>query len=282
MISVIVDDMMKFNKTVSLLCACALALLAAVGCSIREDRSDCPCYVALHYGEFADKDTSARLQIRQGGRTVREEPLGPEELSEGSEVQVERAENTFSVITGDEHLTQRDDSVYARRGHEWGEVWSDTRTVDCGDDLRDVTFTPHKDFCTVTFLIKGLDPEKDYPYEIRVKAGCNGMRLSDRAPLEGDYVAYPRRIPGTNLFEVRLPRQIDDDQTAELLIPRDDRLYTDDDVVKTFPLGQMLLRQGYSWETNDLEDVTVVVDFAWTLVTVQVNGWGDTPYDWKI
>ena len=70
-----------------------------------------------------------------------------------------------------------------------------------------------------------------------------------------------------------LPRQSD----ASLMLYIDDG----DTSVKAFALGQYIVSGGYDWTADDLEDISVSIDFAQTEVLVTVDGW-ESVYDYDV
>ena len=52
-------------------------------------------------------------------------------------------------------------------------------------------------------------------------------------------------------------------------------LEVDDGVphLKKFAIGEYLDQAGYDWTLPSLEDVTVVLDYSLTSVTIQIAGW---------
>ena len=83
-------------------------------------------------------------------------------------------------------------------------------------------------------------------------------------------VAYP----GTEgNLQAGLPRQVD----ASLLLEVDDGT----SVQKTFALGEYIISSGYDWTAEELEDMTVTLDYQITYVKITVSGW-DKEYFYNI
>ena len=43
--------------------------------------------------------------------------------------------------------------------------------------------------------------------------------------------------------------------------------------VKAFALGQYMAASGYDWDAPDLDDVTVILDYALTELRLVISGW---------
>ena len=70
------------------------------------------------------------------------------------------------------------------------------------------------------------------------------------------------------MCSVRIPRQSD----ASLILS----ITENEDVLREFALGEYIIKSGYDWTAEDLEDVEVVVDYTKVDVTFRVNDWQDT------
>ena len=94
----------------------------------------------------------------------------------------------------------------------------------------------------------------------------------DGLPSEGDFacVAYPGE---SGNLQAGLPRQVD----ASLVLEVDDGT----SVLKTFALGEYIVNGGYDWTAEELEDVTVTLNYQMTYVKISISGW-DREYFYNI
>ena len=84
------------------------------------------------------------------------------------------------------------------------------------------------------------------------------------------------------MYEVRVPRQMDEEMVLDILIPRSDRDYTVDDRVDLMALGKKLSSQGFSWDKEDLDDVLVTIDYSRVIVSVEIGDWTEHGLDVEI
>ena len=64
----------------------------------------------------------------------------------------------------------------------------------------------------------------------------------------------------------RVPRQGDDSFRLELTLP-------DGLELNPLRLGEIIDAMGYSWKTDELQDIFVSLDFQYGIITVTVEGW---------
>ena len=261
-------------------------LLAGTACTVVESRRPCPCWITInldHFGELKNYE-DVLTGILTSSRLIENETVSlTDYVSQPYEKELkERVTTTVSAASGFEAMTMRSDSLVSDRGAEVSRLWTASLTRDCRDDLEYFELEPHKDYATITFVILGIVSADEFDYDMRVRANWNGVRLRDRKPVEGAYVAYPRPLEAGVMFEVRVPRQGDDEMVLDLLVPRSDRGYTLDDRVEVIPLGQRLKSQGFSWDKEDLDDAVVTIDLARLNAGVIVGDWNDESFDEKI
>ena len=258
-----------------------LFLILAVSCSIKEDRSPCPCYAKIDIDDFCElgNDTNALVSYNSYSGMKSERVSLPETYGNVYEVEVGRKSNWFSCISGASGMSVGEDCIVCPPGCEWNGVYAGARSLPCDSDDVFVEIMPHKEFCRITFVIVGLSSARTYPYDIRVRANSNGIRIHDCRPVEGEYCAYSSFNQSGTMTSVSVPRQTDDEMVMELLVHKDGHLYSDEDLVGTFPLGKMIREQGYSWEKEDLEDIYITLDYTRVSVSVSLNDWAEEHYD---
>ena len=65
-----------------------------------------------------------------------------------------------------------------------------------------------------------------------------------------------------------LPRQIDNSLLLDII--------SDDDRRRTFAIGNYIEASGYDWESMDLKDITLDIDYARTDITFRIDAWERT------
>lgn len=254
---------------------------SAISCSVKESRMSCPCYVNMNVDAFCALNGAddAMVSVISGSPTQKENITLSEYQGTGYDIVVDRKTNCFSCVVGSEGMKNSGDSIICPENGEWSRVYADSKSILCDADDRYVEMVPHKEFCTITFVLVGLAAPDGYPYDIRVRAGSNGMRVKDRCPVEGNYTAFAVKSVSGTTYSVRVPRQKDSEMVMDLLNHSEDRVYTVEDRVKTFPLGLTMKNMGYNWEKEDLEDIYVTVDYVRASVSVRLDEWSEEYYD---
>ena len=138
----------------------------------------------------------------------------------------------------------------------------------CESVLCDVEL--HKEFCTVSFTL-GEDGYSS-PYRIEVWGNVAGVSAWDLMPLDGDFRFAPSL--GNGVYQVRVPRQVDNSLELVMLEIPDQVGYDGERVVvDRLPLGEYIARSGYDWTAEDLADVNVALDLEMKQVMITVSGW---------
>lgn len=254
------------------------ALLAAAlltSCSIKEDRAECPCWLTLNYDSIIRTfDYTKALVTLSTTEVFCQENVDIIPLEGvGNEYPVPRRENIASCVVGHDNLWWKGDTLTVPTGLDWGKVFLDTQYVDCSGDLAYCAFNVHKEYCQVNFILVGLNDTSRYPFDIRVRANCNGVRMRDRKPIHGAFTTYAQPENTAELFRVRIPRQEASEMTVDLLHKRPDHDYEESDLAKTIDLGVALKSVGYNWGKTDLDDLYVTIDFVLGTYSVSIMPW---------
>lgn len=255
-------------------------------CTVKESRQECPCWAIFNLENFLElKDyEDVMTGILTANRLMDKETVAltdyavrPYEKKLSS-----RITTTFTGAVGFDGMVCRSDSLVCDRGAECSSLWTANTTLPCDDDYVWVDLHPHKDYSKITFVVLGIASTDEFEYDLRVRANYNGIRLRDRKPVEGSYLAYARPLEAGAMYEVRVPRQMDEEMVLDILIPRSDRDYTVDDRVDLMALGKRLSSQGFSWDKEDLDDVLVTIDYSRVIVSVEIGDWTEHGLDVEI
>lgn len=246
----------------------ALFGLFSTSCSVKEERSSCPCKLVL---DFSGIDTTVvkylALRATYDGDAVLDEVVAASDFGELYVRDVPRCSLLVNLWAGG-----------ADRLDEYGVVipfgcecppiymhsfWADARDEHCFEKI-----DLHKNHCRLTVNVEGVE---QIPYSLTFYGNVDGYNLEGK-PSAGDFacVAYPDEHGGVQSL---LPRQIDD----SLLLEVDDGTAE----TKIFAIGQHIISSGYDWRTADLEDVTVILDYYVTYVQVVIQRW-DKEYFYNI
>ena len=243
-----------------------LPVLLLPCCSVKENRSACPCALTIEF---------AGLPVRPVVLDVVGEGYSLTEVVHADTVlvlPVPKGELSVSAVGG--ALAEGDGSVRIPPGEEAPPLYlfnADVSTAASEQFVLPVVL--HKQFCTLELLFTG-PPGYGPPFEVAVKGSVSGW-LPSGDPLVlsfelGTSAPFSRRLlPGSDgRATLRLPRQGDDSLLMHIVFS--------DRIVRTFALGSYIAASGYDWTAPDLEDLTLRVDISLTSVTVSTDLWSRT------
>ena len=258
-------------------------MLLLSSCSVKEDRSGCPCWMTVempeqvgHDGGRLDNDDCVVLRLRVNsdedevgysyqvteavkpdvGALEYEVPRGSVGVSAvalGNEIPGQAGYDGIIGYDGDEiriPVGEQMDSLYGF----FRMFYTRCESVLCDVEL-------HKEFCTVSFTLG--DEGYSSPYDIEVWGNVAGVSAWDLIPVKGDFRYAP--VQKNGVYQVRVPRQ--EDNSLEMV------MLDDDDIVDSLPLGEYIARSGYDWTAEDLADVNVALDLEMQQVMITVSGW---------
>lgn len=258
-----------------------LALLSlAPGCSVKEDRIECPVYVTVLTDEFVRLGMNEGLVSFSGTRVIdREDVSFLSILRSGYRQACPREFARAAVFSGAENYILVEESMRVIPGCQAGLLWAYGESFSAKSDEYVIDATPHKQYCLVQFLFDDSPTAApDYPWRFRIRATCSGMDIYTLEPLEGDYAACVGPNAVGAWYGV-VPRQKSNDLLLEVYLPEEgheDRGRID----YVIDLGAKFEAMGYDWTAEDLRDVSVKVGFASAGITVSVQDWeGDNSYE---
>lgn len=243
-----------------------LAVMSAVSC-IKEDRSDCPCRLVL---DFRDVDTSI---VRAADiRLTSEEGFGFNDVVassgfEGYMITVPRTTLQVCAWAGAGDCLNEDMSVSIPLGQECPRLFLHVSSADADCELLEEKVMLRKNHCVLTVMV---EKGGTYPFDLTVKGRVDGYG-PDFNPRTGDFSC--RAVPDTSgICTVVLPRQLD----SSLILEIDDGTET----LKTFAIGESIVAGGYDWNAEDLDDVTIEVDYSLTDIFLDIVDWDkESVYD---
>lgn len=255
-------------------------LSLAPGCSVKEDRIECPVYVTVLTDEFVRLGMNEGLVSFSGTRVIdREDVSFLSILRSGYRQACPREFARAAVFSGAENYILVEESMRVLPGCQAGLLWAYGESFCAKSDEYVIDATPHKQYCLVQFLFDDSPTAApDYPWRFRIRAACSGMDIYTLEPLEGDYSACVGPNAVGTWYGV-IPRQKSNDLLLEVYLPEEgheDRGRID----YVIDLGAKFEAMGYDWTAEDLRDVSVKVGFASAGITVSVQDWeGDNSYE---
>ncbi len=251
------------------------AIIGAVGlfssCSIKEDRSECPCWMTVGLSDIGDLNYDEALLLMRGNSSddaVNYEFSVTERIDlSGSgftnEYEVPRgAVGVSAFLYGDRAiLSAASDILEIPIGNQMDSLYGYFKMFDTRRETVSCEIKLHKEFCTVYLIIGSTDYE--CPYTVETHGNVSGISTFNMLPVEGDFIYSPTITDGQYVF--RIPRQFDNSLTVVLK--------KGDEVVDTLPLGEYIAKSGYDWSGADLADISITVDIPQQQVLISVSGW---------
>lgn len=235
-------------------------LLVSLGCSVKEDRSGCPCRLVLDFSEtdteaipYADVYVCSYEGFRSVGR-VESVAFGEEYV-----VYVSRGGVRLNVLYGAEGNVSDDGSLEIPSGYDCPRIYTYSSYVDTDHETAFERVKVRKNHCVITVHVG----DRDFPYFLDVRGDVCGYG-ADGSPADGSFL-YAMRPDGDGVCTVVVPRQKD----RSLMLDVDDGT----DVLKTFALGEYVAASGYDWDAENLEDITVSLDYSLSHIMLKIEGW---------
>ena len=227
------------------------------GCSVKEDRSACPCTLVLDFSDLPV--TPVMLSVEGEGCSVLQIVHADTLMT----LSVPRTDLSVSVTGG--ALPDAASSVRIPFGEEAPPLYLYHASVSSAAEQVVLPVYLRKQFCQLTLAFTG-PPGYGPPFEVEVEGFVDGW-ARDGSPLDGPF-SYRLLPGGDGMAMIRLPRQRDDSLLMHIVFS--------DQVVRTFALGNFMAAASYDWSAADLEDLTLNVDVSVTSVTISTDAWTAT------
>lgn len=232
-----------------------------LACSVKEDRGECPCRLML---DLSEVDTavvkSLNLLVLSEDGYVESDKIEVNDFSDTYVMNVPREKLRVNLCSGEYEWADSQGEIHIPYGCECPKLYMQSMVADAPGETWSAKVRLGKNHCRLTVMMEGSDA---VPYSFTFKGNVAGYNVEGR-PAIGDFscVAYPE---DEGRSYAMVPRQVDN----SLMLEVDDGTR----VVKTFALGEYIAATGYDWTRNDLNDITVVIDYSITYVKVSVSGW---------
>lgn len=241
----------------------AAFLLALTACSVKEDRQECPCWLDVDVtgcGKITRNVTVSAWNPSQ----VFSEGIDVKDYPEYYERTVPKGYVNVSVVAGRRNQEMEGESLVIPDGAECDSLWAHRSLVDCSGEFAFDTAVLHKQFATVFLKIDNLEDGDSYPYELILRSRYDGLRLTDCSPHPGEW-SLPLRMLPDGTFSFRVPRQGDGSLTIDILL--------DGAKIDSYPIGEHILKAGYSWLSEDLEDIWIGMDYGRSEIHITIESW---------
>jgi len=248
----------------------ALAVAVMASCSVKEDRSDCPCWLTVDLSET----NGAYVQLKAWcPAPVFSESIPRSQRDDFHEYRVPRGQVRLSAYRETPGLFLEGDVLSITEGSQMDSLFASTTLVNTDAEFAHETIRLHKNFATVSVIFK--DEENGRPADCRldVSGTVAGINVQTLAPVPGRFSCMAEQ-PQEGGFAFRVPRQMDADLNAAL--------YGHDGILmESYPVGWLIQQSGFDWNKTELSDVEILVDTPTATFTITVKEW-DGPVSFSV
>ena len=251
-------------------------LCAGIGCTVREDRLPCPCYLDVDYRALLAAEpavgTAGRVDLLlqdAGSRWMTQHPL--ELCPELEEFSVEKNRLQVIALVHDKpwrDFLAADTRVTYEPGNEMDALYASTQWVDCSDEEASCVLQSHKQFSTLQFTDEA-GGALCRRYNMVIRGSTCGFDAADLSAVEGEYLYTVQEDDGQGRICVRIPRQLRNDLLLEFW--EKDR----HNLLFSCPVGLYLFAAGYDSAAEDLPDFSLRIDFRDALLYLRIADWKD-------
>jgi hypothetical protein len=253
-----------------------LLLCACIGCTVREDRLPCPCYLDIDYRELLATEPSVGISARvdlllqdADSRWMTQHSL--DLCPEMEEISVEKSHLQVISLVHDKpwrDFLAEGTRVTYEPGNEMDALYASTQWVDCSDEEACCVLHPHKQFSTLQFTDEA-DGALCRRYNMVIRGSTCGFDAADLSAVEGEYLYTVQEDDGQGRICVRIPRQLRNDLLLEFW--EKDR----HNLLFSCPVGLYLFAAGYDPAAADLPDYSLRIDFRDALLYLRIADWKD-------
>lgn len=238
-------------------------LLAVTACSVKEDRSECPCILTVDFSLCHESKEALSIKGWTGSSTLFGTKVLVKDYPDGIKFMVPRGSVCYTVCNDIPSYRQSGSVVYCPYGSQAQPMFAYRQTVIADDESVVDRVVLHKQYAVlnISFGMKGETWAS--VTKIVLKASCNGISLDDLSAVEGDFqcVAYA----DDGYFNIRVPRQSGEFMTMEA--------YAGDELIKSEDLAILLESNGYRWDTEDLDDAWIDFDMGRMETDIRIEEW---------
>ena len=274
---------MKRSVMFRVLVACTLFCMCS--CTVLEERSGCPCYLAVDLSKVDKSIREWQLWLFAGdGRLVFKDTIYRRSYTAPYVVQVPRNRQLQCFMWGNARgATILDEAnspstlLLKKEGLPADSLFSYADTIDTWKEDGLMRVIPRKEFATIDIYIYGW-AEIDFEAEMELVCDSRGFfvggdfypdKVSVQMQLKGidDYYTHfsgrMLRQPDTeNLrLSLMLKKKEIDGQTGQILVNQD------------IPIGRYLEENGYDMQSPQLQDIRMELDYSYTNITIRTDDW---------
>lgn len=234
-------------------------------CSVRENRSECPCFLIVDFSETEVSETG-NAEVNATGREgfLYEAEIPASQYGERHVIAVPRTGVFLNVSYGSESCFSPEKGFAVAAGRNFPPLYLYSSYLDTNAETVEAKVKIHKEHCRINIRMKAVSGP--YPFSILVEGDICGAGI-DGLPLPGPF-SYAPAMDDDGACSVIVPRQTSSSLTLKII--------DENNVLRVFSIGEYIIESGYDWTAESLEDVEVEIDYAKTEVSFSVNDWEKT------
>ena len=243
----------------------AAILLLGNSCSIKEDRSPCPCRLEILTKDCTPMVKELTLSAWNAGQVfVKAVPVNQETPSRCYEVP--RGMLVLTAVSGVRLEEMAEGNMILPKGSSCDSLWSYSAEVDCRGETAQAEVRLRQQFATVHLSVEREGDDSEYPYQLVLQSGVNGLSLPYYQPNEGRW-SRPLVEGEDGIYLFRVPRQKDGSLSLDLFLGGNK--------VESYPVGEHIIKAGYDWTKDRLEDIYIGMDWGQTEAHIHIEAWED-------
>ena len=212
-----------------------LGLGVLASCSVKEDRSDCPCWLTV------DAESTATLTGWYGSQRIFDGQKGGfvDRMVPRGDIAIISSRGEFTVA----------------EGLQMDELFAELLHVDTDGEKAFAKVQLKKQFATVTLDFKESEDGRT-DYDIIVKGNIQGADFKTLEPKDGPFRCIPEAALERG-YQFRVPAE----------------LWSEDALVDTIPVGELIAKAHFDWRRESLGDIHIMADLPAKTFTITVMEW---------
>ena len=258
-------------------------IVSVISCtSIEEDRTGCPCWFEIDFSQVDPRIEKLYLWFFQDGdNPPLRDSLTCSDYDDVYEIELKRGtvgfhvwgnvlENTTLEFPGTSGPVLKNGG-----GMQADPLYSYSTTLDTGGEEGADVVRLKREYADVEIILKGAASEKDGLW-IKLDCGTSGRYVDGRFLDESMSLYAVATVDAANCkASFRLLRQ-SSLRCLKMSVLRD--VSSDSYIMEDFPIGEVMLGNGYDMLGDNLQDIMVVVDVASGKVIICTEGWETVIY----
>ncbi len=259
-----------------------LVILTAACTTIREDRTVCPCWCSIDFSNVDPSIDSLYLWFfDENGMLLHRDTIRSHEYCNYYEVELARGAVDYYVWGNVAANTILEDnstvssSLLMIDGMQADPLYYYSKSIDTFRENCKDTVNMNKEHSVIDILlVGGYVPE--YSLTMKIEAETSGQYIDGRVIEEGCNIVLSPELCDTDkyLFRFNMMRQTNLQALKMTLFAAN--IDNEEMVIKDIPLGLWLADLGFAMTEANLSDISIELDIAMGVVTINVEDWNMT------